>query len=154
MPIDMGSISGLAASLQSAVEIVKALKGVHDAVAIQEKVIELQDAIMAAQSSALEAQADQFRLSSRVRELEEQIAELQDWDVEQQQYELKGLGHGTFAYVPRLETDGSETAYWLCQRCFEDRRKSVLQYQGQPAKGRGGMSGSPRCSAEILVRDL
>jgi Zn finger protein HypA/HybF involved in hydrogenase expression len=151
MPIDMGSVAALATSLQSAVEIAKALVGLREAAAIRDKAIELQSVIMSAQANALTAQREQFVLSDRVRELEEQIAEMQEWEEEKQRYGLKQISNGAFAYAVKMGMLEGEPEHWLCQRCFEDGKKSVLQEHGRSDKANGWKYECPRCSAYIIV---
>ena len=60
--VDMGTIASAVASLKAASDIAKTLVGIHDAQAVQAKVIELQGEILAAQTNALAAHSDQFTL--------------------------------------------------------------------------------------------
>ena len=45
----------------------------------------------------------------------------------------------------------SEPKHWLCQPCFENAKKSVLQGKGHPAKGRGRFWACNSCGTDILV---
>jgi hypothetical protein len=152
MPIDMGSISALTTSLQSAVEIAKALIGLRDAAAIQGKMIELQGVIMSAQASALTAQADQFTLLNKVRELEKQMAQFEDWKAKRQRYELKVVSPGAFAYVVKPEVQGTEPAHWLCAACFHNHEKYILQSLGRmPSDPHSRTWKCPNCASEVKV---
>ena len=153
MPIDMGSISALAASLQSAVEIARVMKGLQDASAIQSKVIELQGVIMSAQANALAAQTDQFALLNRVRDLEQEMAAMGEWHTEKQRYELRQVDRGAFAYVLRSEMQGAEPPHWLCASCFQNSKKRILQYRERDRGERRPSYRCPDCSAEIKVHD-
>jgi hypothetical protein len=127
--VDMGAITGMAASLRAAAEITTAMIGLRDAAKLQGKVIELQQVILAAQSSGLAAQSDQFALMEQVRELEAEKAKLQAWETEKQRYALKDFGGHTFAWELKPEAANGEPIHLLCPTCFEQGRKSILQFE-------------------------
>jgi hypothetical protein len=127
--VDMGSIAAAVTSLKAATDIAKAIFDIKASTEIQGKVIELQTVILAAQSSALAAQSDQFSLLERVRDLETHIADLEAWEAEKQRYELQQVSEGgsVFAYVLKLDAQGSEPPHQICAHCYGDGHKSILQ---------------------------
>ena len=153
MPIDMGSIAAVGTSLQSAGEIIKAMVGLRDGAMIQAKVIELQAVILSAQGAALAANANQFTLLERVRELEKEIADMKAWDTEKQKYHLKEISPGVLAYVLKADAEPTSPGHWLCTTCYEQRRKSILQYIGEPKAGARieSVFGCNACKSQVLV---
>jgi hypothetical protein len=126
---DMALISGAITSLNAAMNIAKGIVSAHDIATIQSKVIELQSEIMAAQSSALNAQSEQFMLLSRIGELEKEVADLKAWDVQSKQYELVQIGNGCVAFMRKREEGAPRQPAWYCATCFENKKKSPLQFQ-------------------------
>lgn len=102
----------------------------RDTAQVQSKVIELQQAILNAQSGALDAKTEQGDLLDRLRKAEAELAALQSWDEERSRYSLRDYGNQTFAYelIPAKAHEG-EPSHRLCPRCFEARKKSILQFQ-------------------------
>ena len=150
--MDIGSIAALTTSLQSAVEIAKAIMGLRDASAIQGKVIELQGVIMSAQASALSAQAEQFTLMNTVRNLEAKMAQMENWNAERQRYELKAVFPGAFAYVVKPELQGTEPLHWLCATCYHNGKKSILQdFARMPNDKTWELFKCPSCAAVVKV---
>jgi hypothetical protein len=156
MAIDLGSIAALKSSLDSAIDILKAMVGLRDAAMIQDKIIELQGVILSAQSSALAANTAQFSLLDRVRDLEQEIVQLKDWEREKQRYQLNAIDRGAFAYMPKPGMEDSEPPHWLCPNCFNRRQKSFLQFKGQDrsrsgSRGEYSTYGCDTCNASIKV---
>jgi hypothetical protein len=128
--VDMSAITGLAASLTAAVNITKAMKDFHDANLIQTQVYQLTGEIMNAQQAALAAMMAQNELINRVRELEAEKAKLQAWETEKQRYRFKDFGGHTFAWELKPEAATADNpVHLICPTCFEQRRKSPLQFQ-------------------------
>lgn len=95
---------------------------------VQGKVIELQTTIMAAQSSAISAQAEQATVIHEVTELKDEIARMKTWGETKQQYRLINPWPGAFFYsFKKPEREPAEPAHWICAKCYEDGRKSILQ---------------------------
>ena len=128
--VDIAAVAGVMSSLKATQDIVKAMLGLRDAAMVREKIVELQGAILTAQSDAFEVNAAQTALLERVRELEKQVADLEAWKAEKQRYELKNVALGAFAYALKPEEQGAEPAHWICARCYEHQRRSILQRAG------------------------
>lgn len=149
--VDMASFASAISSLKTAGDIAKALVGLHDAQAIQSKVIELNGIILSAQQGALAAQSDQFTLLERVRNLEAQIVKLEAWNAEKNRYELTEVGTGVFTHVLKASMKGAQPIHCICSECFERGHKSVLQWAGN-------LYGSvtlkcPKCKTEITASE-
>lgn len=131
---DLTLIAGIGTNLKTAADIAKAMMGLRDASLIQGKVIELQSVILAAQSSALAAQSQQMSALDKIRQLEKEVATLKAWGHEKQRYELKSPAPGFLVYMLKPEERGTEPPHWLCQTCYEQGNKSMLQSGGQAGR--------------------
>ena len=124
---DMATIQGAISGLQTAGQLAKALHELSTSIDIKTKVIDLQASIMSAQQSALAAQSDQFSMIQRVRELEEEIARVKAWEEEKHRYQLFSPWRGCFVYALKESSKGTEPPHWVCEHCYQDGRKSILQ---------------------------
>ena len=97
---------------------------------VQAKVSEMNTKLISAQQHATTAYSSQMELSKLVHDLEEEVVRLKDWNVKKQDYELQALGKTAFAYVYKPPVDSTEPMHWLCSRCCDQDRKSVLQFRG------------------------
>jgi Zn finger protein HypA/HybF involved in hydrogenase expression len=156
MPIADGiaEISSALGALQSAANIVTTLMGIRRAGDDSSKLIELNGKIIAAQSSIIQANAAQSAPVDRIRELERTIADLETWDAEKTRYELKSLAPGSFAYGLKANENGSEPIHYICQSCYENRKKSILQRKppnpiAAQEFGEKATYVCPRCHSEI-----
>ncbi len=118
---------------------------------VQTKIAELNTELISAQQHATTAYSSQMELSKRVRDLEEEMVRLKDWNIRKQDYKLQSIGGTAFAYVIKDSVETSELKHWLCQPCFENAKKSVLQGKERPERGRGRYWACNRCGTSILV---
>lgn len=128
--VDMSAIGAVATSLNTAVNIAKAMMDVRDATIIQGKVFELQRAIIDAQQSVFAANQERSTLVERVGELERLVAEMKAWEAEKQRYILQKLPPGVFVYALKLDMANGEPPHYLCQTCYQRGKKSILQSKG------------------------
>jgi len=124
---DMTLIQGAVMSLKAAGDIAKGLLHLQSLAEVQTKVIELQSAILAAQSGALAAQSQQSTMIQRVRDLEEEIAHVKAWEEQKQRYQLIEPWNGCFVYALKELCKGTEIPHWICEHCYQDGRKSIIQ---------------------------
>ena len=115
------------------------------------KAVEMNTVILTAQRHAIAAQAREMEMTHRMRQLEEEVVQLKDWDVQQDDYELKSFGGTGFAYGVKEQVEASEPPHWLCQPCFEDAKKSVLQMKLEFVRGYS-VWGCSICGGEIRVK--
>ena len=104
------------------------------------------------QQTTLQLQEDLLRARERSSELERELKEMHDWSKEKERYTLKELGRGAYAYVEALPTEGGQaTEALLCTHCYEDRKRSILQFQGTDLAG--SVLLCPRCKNRVVYRD-
>lgn len=130
----MIALQGIISGLQGAASLTKGFLELKTMAEVQGKVIELQAAIMSAQGSALAAQSDQAAMIQRIRDLEEEVARIKAWEEAKQRYELTSPIEGVFVYALKRESSTTEQPHWICTKCYEDSRKSILQIVPAPQR--------------------
>jgi hypothetical protein len=149
--VDVSAIAGTVSALKGAMDITKAMIGLHDAQAVQSKVIELNAQILEAQSNAFTANDERSALIERVRVLENEITALKAWDAEKGQYEFAEVSQGVFAYTPKPGC--AKTFHMLCANCYDHGEKSVLQAT-QELRMRRRVHKCPRCRSEFEMEHV
>jgi hypothetical protein len=124
--MDMSLFQGTMASLKAASDITKSLIDLKTLVDAGGKFVELQQAIFSAQNNALTAQAEQASLVEEVRALKEEMTNLKAWDIEKKRYNLVSPWDGFLVYAVKKESAGTEPPHWICTKCYENGRKSIL----------------------------
>lgn len=149
----LAEISAGLSSLNAATTFLKGLNAAKTEAEINDAKLGLQRSLLSAHQSLFAAQQAEAATATRIGELEAEIMRLKNWEGEKQHYELKSLGLGSFAYMTKADMRGTEPPHWLCTRCFQDGKKSIVQYQGIP-KGEpdNGLHGCPSCKATFTVR--
>jgi hypothetical protein len=129
-------------SLKAAFDIAKGLKDIDNAARRNSAVIELQEKILAAREA-------QTVLLDRIGELEKEVAAFEAWNAENKHYQLQKIDRGAFAYVRKPDAQPAEPAHWLCTACYQNNKKSLLQYHH--AHERDHIYRCSVCSAEVRV---
>jgi hypothetical protein len=124
--MDISLLQGTISGLKLAGDIAKGFLELKSLSDVQSKVIELQSVILSAQSSALEAQSHQSAMVEKIRSLKEEIARVKAWEKEKQRYKLTNPYPGTMLYALKESCSASEPPHWICTKCYEDGRKSIL----------------------------
>jgi hypothetical protein len=125
--VDMSAIGVVATSLNTAVNIAKAMMDVRDATVIQGKIFELQRAIIDAQQSVFAANEERSNLIQEVESLRRELGTLRAWEVEKQRYELVQIAPGIIAYGIKAAERGTDPFHYLCANCFAAGKKLYLQ---------------------------
>lgn len=128
--VDLSAIGVVATSLNTLVNMTKAMKDVHDATLFDSKVFELQRAILETQQSVFAANEERTALIQSVSDLEKEIARMKTWETEKQRYELEDFGIGSVCYVVKEEMRGREPSHRICANCYSADKKSFLQKHG------------------------
>lgn len=146
--MDMGSIAAAANSLKVAGDIAAGLISLKTMTEVQAKAIELNQKIISAQHELFSANAAQTTLAQRVSELERQIAQMKAWDEQKKRYKLVNPweGNPALAYALRESLKESEAAHWICTKCYDDGRRTILL----PKEDKNGyvLLACPTCKAE------
>lgn len=138
-------------ALKIASDTAKSLIQLRDIALVRGKAVELQGQILAAQQIALDTRAREESLISQISELKEQVTQLERWSADKEAYALNEVGTGAFAYVRKPNAEPAEPPHWLCTNCFNNHRKSILQYAGRTGSNRESLYTCPMCENRILV---
>ena len=149
MPI--AEISAGLTSLRAALDITKAMIGLRDAEAFRAKSIELQGLILESLDKAIESREAYSTQLDRIRALETEVTNLKDWNAEKKNYELKPSGEGAVAYMLKPDKRGSEPPHWLCPTCFENGKKSHLQFSAKMS-GFGSVYRCAGCDSHVTTK--
>lgn len=138
----------IAAALQgtkTAVDLVKAAKGLSNYAELLTAVTAVQEKLADAIASALASQEKQAALADKVRELERQLADVEDWKAHRQRYTLFEFPTGVLAYALKPGMEQGEPSHHLCVACMDKKEKSTLQPSGRHLY-------CPACKSTIAVR--
>ena len=97
--------------------------------AVTQKAIEANAAIINAQSLMLELQAKHQDLLAQNDELEKRLIQIENWEAENQKYALTQIADGLFVYALKPNESNGAPPHWLCPNCFQNKRKSILQFE-------------------------
>ncbi len=146
--MDLSPFQGTISGLKLAGDIAKTLFELKSLSDVQAKVVELQSAILSAQNSALAANAQQTAMIEEIRHLREEIARVKAWEQEKQRYKLICPWPGIVLYALKESCSAAEPPHWICTKCYEERRKSILNPQ---KKTDDFVLICPACKAEYLT---
>jgi len=148
--VDVTAIGVVSTSLNTAINIAKAMMDIRDATHIQGKVFELQRAILDAQQSVFAANEERTGLIQRVSGLEKEIADMKAWDTEKQRYQLVPLAPNVMAYQLKPTESNHGPIHLLCANCYTDGKKSFLNQNVRgPHLDRFKCN---RCGEELTIR--
>ncbi len=116
--------------------------------ATTEKAIELQSSIISLQTALLAIQAQNQDLLSAKNELEQRLAEIESWNAQAENYKLHEIVSGVFVMASQTDESDTAPAHWLCPNCYEKKQKAILQYKGNPSKGK--VYSCQNCKTEII----
>jgi hypothetical protein len=114
---------------------------------VASKVAEMNGLLGEALSKFVEAQKAQL---DEITTLKAEIKKLRSREAEEQRYELKNVGRGVSAYMLKPAVRGTESPHWLCPTCFDNGKKSHLQFSVH-AQGVGSVYRCAGCPAVVTT---
>lgn len=129
--MDIALIQAGLESFKTAKDIIKTLMELKEFATHQGKLGELNAALVAAYGAALEFQAKAATLIAEKGELEKEIMDLKAWETEAQRYELHKVTPCQFVHLIKETMRGPEPVHWICSHCYQERVKSILQFQSE-----------------------
>jgi hypothetical protein len=147
--MDMSLVSAVTGNLNAGLQVVKAIVGMKVDAAVTAKTVELQGILATAMSQVLELQQGLIAAHARVRELEAEKSSRSAFDADAGRYDLRAVAEGGFAYALKSDAANGQPEHWLCASCFDQRKKSILQY----AKADLGRKiyACPNCQTQIFI---
>ncbi len=149
----MESIGVALGGLNAAKDLIQAFDGVKTAAATNDIKLTMQRHLLDAYAGMMTAQEQIATLMRAKADLEQRLVEFEDWEAEARKYELADTGNGTLAYRRTELVPSAEPEHWLCPRCYQDRKKSILQPEILAA-ARVHLLRCYRCNAEIITRGM
>jgi hypothetical protein len=137
---------GLAATFKGLVDSTTAIATLVGSSKGKAELTDLRDRLIAAQNGILEIQEQLAALITENDELKQQAVKRKAWETEKSNYQLEQIARGVYAYSRSAQT--SEPAHYLCCRCYDDGKKSILQFNHQSS------SPSANCSVCHAVLHL
>ena len=147
--MDSGSIAAAVSSLKIAGDIAVGLINLKNVTEIQAKAIELNQKIITAQHEIFQANEAQTALTNQISELKKQIAQMNEWEKQKVRYKLINpwKSQPALVYALKESCKESDTAHWICTKCYDDGQRSILQPQRD--KSHFIILVCPTCKAEI-----
>ena len=133
-------------STKTALELVKAARGLSNYSELLTAVTEVQIKLTDAIASELSSQEKQAELLQRIRELENRLSEFENWDAQIQRYELFAFETKVLAYALKSGQENGQPMHYLCLPCADKRQRSTLQ-----PNGRFLICPNPACKATITI---
>lgn len=120
---------------KTAIDIARGLSSLTTDYSVKAKTIDLIEKIQLLHSQLLEIKTRMAEINDEKAEIEKKLSEIEQWENDvAPHYRLEELAPGVFVYAyqhPMIQFEGNEQpAHNLCARCFESRRKSILQKKG------------------------
>ena len=123
-------IASALAGLKALIEVTKVAVDARDDTKVKGALIDMQSRLMDAMTAALESQATAHSLQLALHQEQEKARALEMKLQERARYTLAQIapGQGAMAYRFEPDEEGSPTpSHYVCQPCFDQGRKSVLQ---------------------------
>ena len=140
-------------SIKSMTDIATLMSKMKTDSAVIEKAAELHATIISLQSAILTIQAEHQSLLTKNNELKQKIVDIENWKTEAANYSLKNIRLASFVYASNPNQTSSEPPHWICAKCYQDKKKSILQRGEQ--FDQGYIYHCNTCGANIIgPRDL
>lgn len=127
----ISEMSAALATVKGLLEISKAIKDVRLGDAVRDRTIELNIQLNDLLQTMTATQLTNQDLAAEVRVLKDELARIDQWEQESEDDTLHELAAGVFVYLRKATADGREHTLKLCPKCYEDRKRSILQFDGQ-----------------------
>ena len=80
-------------------------------------------------SKAINSQMTQLELTKKLEELQRKVHEFERWESEEKKYSLRCYS-GQYVYQLKAElVNADRPNHYLCANCYDERKKSILQYR-------------------------
>lgn len=123
----LSEITAAISTSKAALELIKSAKDAKGQFQLHEIAIPLQQHIIDLQLRVTEVQNRYDELADKNRELKGVLAEHAQWDALAAKYEHTVAETGKHLYALKSEYTKSEPFHWICPRCYEEKKRSILQ---------------------------
>ena len=122
-------ISTLITSSKAAYDIAKGIYFLKSDVERNKNIAKILEVLVSVQFQASSILSKAHELEIEKHNLTKKIMEFENWSKTEAQYELKEITSGVFIYSYKKINSSSEPMHWLCTKCYNEKRKSILQYR-------------------------
>jgi len=144
----IAEIGSLIASSKIAYDIAKSISALKSDVDRDKSITKILEVLLAVQTNALSVNSIAQELQEDKSALTQKLMEFEKWDETEAQYELKEIAIGVFVYSLKIVKSLSEPKHWLCAKCYNEKKKSLLQRTKHDFAGVHYICHS--CSSEIV----
>ncbi len=141
--MEIAAIATTFQGLTKAYESVKEILQQRDEREAQLVLEPLRSKIFEAQEKTLSLHAAYMTMYNKKVELEDRLKEVEQFELDRQDYRLTQVHNGGVVYAFQPTSHADKDAHWLCPRCFEAHKTSILQ----PMDGRRGGGIPWECSS-------
>ena len=127
--VDLSVIAGGVQGLEAAGNMAQAMVDIRDGEKMRQTVISLQQVILDAQSSAIRAKTELVNMQQELNQTLIRLADYENWDKDAGRYKLADHGSSSYSYSLIPELSNGEPHHLLCANCFQQRKKSILQFE-------------------------
>jgi len=125
MPFE--TITVIIAGIKTSIDLLKNLSKKEKSPESLQIISSIQSTQLSLQSDILSFQSEINSLQDKNRQLEQKLSEYENWEITENRYELKEIATGVFVYSKKKNSRITEPQHWVCAKCFQDRKKSILQ---------------------------
>lgn len=116
-------------SLNLLTKMAKAALDAHTDAEVRKVVSEFDAAIRDLHQRIIEIQLQSQELIRAKVEAEQKLVAYEKWEAERAKYALTEVADGVFVYVLQPQHASGHPIHWLCPKCYEERKKGILQRQ-------------------------
>lgn len=145
----ISSLTSALGGVKHALGIVEVAIDAKKAIDVASVKVELLSTLAKVCGDLAEANMAQSVLADELRQAKETIARNDAWARDAQRYVLTPAGPDAYCYTLKPDATGEEPPHRLCQQCYQDQRKSVLQFNRTEAGHR--VLVCHHCKAELRI---
>lgn len=117
-------ITGLKTAIDTAISVKKLIKNED----LKDRISNLINMIIGLQQHILSIQSDHQKLLQEKDRTSKELMKLKAWNKEKMNYKLTETCPGVFVYSYQQSNKNTDPQHWLCQKCYNDEKKSILQF--------------------------
>lgn len=147
--MDMSAISTAGQSLLGLRQIAATLLDIRDFAKLAGIQTDMQQRILDVQGAMLDMQVTVSSQLQTIDALKEEIAKLKKIAAERENYALHEIRSGAFVYRYKGTVDDSHPAHYLCQPCYDNGDRGVLEARNHDFLG--PLQWCPTCQRSIYL---
>lgn len=121
--------------IKTAIDLATTIRDVTKDIELKAKAIELHDSIISLQTNIMSVQTENHSLLEENQLLRKEIIKIEAWEQEKTKYSLLEICPQVFVYASNTTDNDSDPAHWICQNCYNNDTKSILQCSKKTSKG-------------------